>query len=259
MTHGFEIMRAPVQTSPWWTCPRPSPSAPRRLWCLPSVGSGAVAWHPWAVKLGATAEVVAARLPARETRLGEAPLTRMTAVVDALVFDIVRCTDIEYVLCGHSLGGLIVFELARRLRELGAPPPRALIVCGTRAPHRPRLEPPVHHLPAAELITEIERRYGAMPPEIRDLPEFADLFLPPLRADMEVYETYRLVPAKKLDLPLLALGGTRDQVVSRDDVLAWSEHTTARCETAFFDAAHFFPREKVDEVVPVVSRFLASV
>ena len=260
MTHcrTSNPVRGVVPPTPWWSCPRPNPAAPLRLWCLPFVGAGAAIWHPWAARLGSTAEIMAARLPARETRLAESPLTRMTAVVDALVVDIIQFASDDYVLCGHSLGGLVAFELARRLRALKVPQPKALILCGTRAPHIPRPEPPLHQLTAREFLPEIEHRYGAIPPEIREHPEFLELLIPSLRADMEIYETYRYAPATRLDLPLLALGGTRDRIVSRSDVLGWRTHTTGRCETAFINSGHFFPQDAVDEVVPVVSTFLES-
>ncbi|HUR58101.1 MAG TPA: alpha/beta fold hydrolase [Opitutaceae bacterium] len=261
MSYCFDFgpVRTIAQNTPWWTCPRRAPAAPLRLWCLPFVGAGAAIWYPWAAPIARTAEIMAARLPARETRFGEKPLTRVTQVVDALVGHIAQFADEDYALCGHSLGGLVAFELARRLRSMGVPNPRAVIVCATRAPDRPRPEPPVHHLNAREFIAQIEQRYGAIPAEIRDHPDVLELLLPALRADMEIYETYRHVPAAPLDVPILALGGTGDRIVSQADVLGWRMHTSVQCETAFFAAGHFFPQTHQGEVVPVVRRFLEAV
>lgn len=250
-------MLAPVQRSPWWICPRPNAAAALRLWCFPFAGGGAAIWFPWAARLGDTAELRAVRLPGRETRIGETPLTRLDPIVEALVPEIAARADEPYALCGHSLGGLIAFEVARRLRAQAAPAPAAFIVAGMRAPHLPPPQPLIHQLGARDFVDAVEERYGAIPEEIRADPNFLDLLLPPLRADMEIYETYAHFPAPPLDRPLLAMGGLGDAVVSRDDVLAWRQHTTAYFEPAFFEGGHFFAQENVTAVTARVRMFLA--
>lgn len=251
-------MLATVQRSPWWICPRPNAAAPLRLWCFPFAGGGAAVWFPWAAALGAAAEVCATRLPGRENRIGEAPLTRLEPIVAALTAEISARPQAPYALCGHSLGGLIAFEVARRLRDRRLPAPVAFIVSGMRAPHLPPPLPLVHRLDTRDFVTHVEQRYGALPAEIRAAPEFLDLFLPPLRADMEVYETYAHADAAPLEIPVLAMGGVNDHIVSHDDVLAWRQHTSGRFETAFFDGGHFFPQERLNEVTARVRRFLAD-
>jgi medium-chain acyl-[acyl-carrier-protein] hydrolase len=251
------VPRPKLAVSDWWMCPRADSTARLRLWCLPFVGAGAAIWHPWAGPLAGCAEVAAVRLRGRETRLAESPFTRLDEIVRALADRIGPQTKEPYALCGHSLGGLLAFEIARELRARGLPAARALIVCATRAPHLPRLESDLHPLPAREFVAQIERRYGAIPPEIREHPEFIDLLLPAMRADMEAYETYRFTPGPPLDLPLLALGGTNDAIVPRASVMAWSAHTAQRFESHLIVGGHFFPQQKVGETTQLVRQFLA--
>jgi medium-chain acyl-[acyl-carrier-protein] hydrolase len=253
------VMPALVQPAKWWISPRPDAAAPLRLWCLAHAGGGAAVWHPWAARLAGVAEVVAARLPGRETRLAEPLRTRLEPLLEPLLEEFATHAPKPYVLCGHSLGGLMAFELTRRLRSAGGALPQALIVSGIRAPHLPPREPPIHGLPTREFVHTIEERYGAIPEEIRSDSEVLELVLPPLRADMEVYETYRYASAPPLDLPILALGGVNDQIVSREDVLGWRAHTTGRFETAFFAGGHFFPQEQLEAVTARVRLFLGTV
>jgi medium-chain acyl-[acyl-carrier-protein] hydrolase len=261
MLASFEItpVRAPLPPGKWLMCPRADATAPLRLWCVPFAGGGASVWHPWATRLAGLAEIVAIRLPGRENRLSETPFLRLLQIIPILVELIAPFATEDYALCGHSLGGLVVFELTRAMRARGLRLPQALIVSGVRAPHHGPDRPLLHQLPQREFIAMVERRYGAIPPEIRDHPEFLDLLLPVLRADLEVYETYRYVPAPPLDIPLLALGGDCDANVSREQINDWGAYTTGRFEADILPGGHFFLQEDVDATTVRVREFLSSI
>jgi len=259
MFAAFEMasVRAPLPPGKWLMCPRVDPGAPLRMWCVPFAGGGAAVWHPWGAPLAGLAEIVAVRLPGRENRLSESPFTRLLHFIPFLLELIAPYAVEDYVLCGHSLGGLVAFELTQAIRAQGLRPPLALIVSGVRAPHHPPDLPLLHRLPQRAFLAEVQRRYGAIPPEIREHPEFLDLLLPVLRADLEVYETYRHVPAPPLDLPLLALGGETDAIVSREQVVDWSRYTTGAFESAMLPGGHFFPQEHLGATTDRVRQFLA--
>jgi len=258
MLAALEIasMRTPLASSRWLTCPRPDASAPLRLWCVPFAGGGAAVWHPWAHALAGLAEVIAIRAPGRESRLAEPPLVRIDRCVAELVREIAPYARENYALCGHSLGALIAFELVRALRRAGLGLPRALIVCGARAPHHPPDVPLVHPLPRHDFVREIERRYGAIAAEIRNHPDFLELLLPVLRADLEMYETYQHRPATPLAQPILALGGADDAIVSAAQIRDWSDYTAGEFESAILAGGHFFPQDDVPGVMACVRPFL---
>jgi medium-chain acyl-[acyl-carrier-protein] hydrolase len=261
MPGSFAIapVRAPLVSNRWLTCPRPDAAAPLRLWCLPFAGGGAAVWHPWARPLAGVAEIVAVRPPGRENRFAERPFVRLATLVAAVVDELAPYSHEDYALCGHSLGGLAVFEIARALRARGLNPPQALIVCGVRAPHHPPDQPLVHPLPHREFIEEVERRYGDIPPEIRQHPEFLELLLPVLRADLEVFETYVYAAEAPLDLPVLALGGDRDCVVSAAQLRDWRAHTTAEFVADLLPGGHFFAQENPAAATARVRAFLGRI
>lgn len=252
-------MPAPLAPSRWLSRPRPEPSAPLRLWCFPYAGAGAAVWHPWAAPLAETADLVAIRLPGRESRLMETPATRIGPLADALATEIAPYSHEPYALCGHSLGALLAHETARRLRAAGRPSPVALIASGARAPHCPRTEPDLHGLPDDAFIDQVDQRYQGIPKELLANREFLELFLPALRGDLEIFETYVHTPDEPLAIPLLALGGTEDPRVSRDQTLAWQAHTTGRFEAEFFSGGHFFTQTQHATVTARVATFLRQV
>lgn len=249
-------MLRPLPRSPWIACPRSAPGATLRLWCLSFAGGGAAVWFPWAQELAGIADIVAVRLPGRETRVAEKPLTRVDAMVAALLPILRPHADEDYMLCGHSLGGLLAFEVARALHAAGLPAPCGLVIAGLRAPHHPPDQPLVHPLPDDALLAEVERRYGAFPAEVRANPDLLSLLLPVLRADLEAYETYRHVAGAPLSAPLLALGGAQDANVTREQLADWARYTDADFESGIVPGGHFFLQENRAAVAPLVREFL---
>ena len=114
------------------------------------------------VVISAGIEVARVHLPGRETRLREPLFNRLASLVDTLVEELIPWIDGPFALFGHSMGALLVFELARGLRRRHGLLPVHLFVSGYRAPQLPPSESPFSHLPDAEFIDRV-RRYGGLP------------------------------------------------------------------------------------------------
>ncbi|MEQ1848829.1 MAG: alpha/beta fold hydrolase, partial [Nitrospira sp.] len=92
-----------------------------RLFCLPYAGGSSTIFYRWSEYVSPAIEVCSVQLPGREGRLTMPPYTSMRPLVQAIGNAILPFLDKPYVLFGHSLGGLIAFELARYLHDLGVP------------------------------------------------------------------------------------------------------------------------------------------
>jgi medium-chain acyl-[acyl-carrier-protein] hydrolase len=137
------------------------------------------------------------------------------------------------------MGALIGFELARELRRRGVANPTHLFVSACRAPQLPDPDPPIHALPRAELLREIQKLNGT-PPELLENSELMDLVLPTLRADAELTETYVHETGVPFAWPITAFGGIRDPKLTENDLSAWSRHTSERFTLHMFEGDHFF-------------------
>jgi surfactin synthase thioesterase subunit len=242
----------------WWHQLHTDPAAVVRLWLFPSIGSGAAIWHPWIKPLAGAAEIISVCLPGREARLSQAPVPRMDALAEAIAGEMASCVDDRDVFCGHGMGALLAFEVAGRLRRSRSAGPRGLVVCGVRAPHLAPKDEVLHRMSPADFVAAVERRYGAMPNEFRDRPEFLELLLPALRADLEAEETYIRHASVPLDIPILALAGSQDCIVSRHAMVAWCVHTRAQFELDHVAGGHFFATEKPVATANRVRMFLAK-
>jgi medium-chain acyl-[acyl-carrier-protein] hydrolase len=223
-----------------WIVGPPRPHAPAvRLFCLPYVGGAASVYESWRGGLGDDVEVCPVELPGHQTRLRERALTRVDALVDALASALTAELDVPYALFGHSLGSLVAFELARELRRRGADEPRALFVSGGPAPRLPRVHPPVHDASEAEVVDRL-RSLGGLPDEVLAEPELLRHFLPTIRADFAVFETYSFTPEPPLSCPVVAFTGREDVDVPPARVEPWSAESTGRFEHHVLPGGHFF-------------------
>jgi medium-chain acyl-[acyl-carrier-protein] hydrolase len=244
-----QSMRRPVST--WCRSPQPV----FRLICVPYAGAGVSVFHNWVDSLGEGVEVCAVQLAGRDTQTGLPPFRRVTALVDSLVTSLDFSFDLPFAIFGHSLGGLIAFELARALRAHDKPAPRHLFLSACRAPGRPGPWP-MHHLPEDAFVRELRTRYDGIPSAILRDPELLRHFLPVLRADMEMVETWRDAGGAPFDFPLTAFCGTEDREIARVDVEPWNEQTGARTDLHMINGNHFFVNTARADVLRVIARHL---
>jgi medium-chain acyl-[acyl-carrier-protein] hydrolase len=168
------------------------------LFCFPFAGGGASAYSGWIKSLADEITVCPVQLPGREERITEKPYTDIEELLADLAEMIRPALKNKVVFWGHSMGAKIAFALEKRLEteNLGAD---QLIVSGSRVPCIP--EPhPIYHLPDAQFITELGRFEGT-PKEILANEALFHFFLPMLRADFTMDETYYSEAAVVLNVP----------------------------------------------------------
>lgn len=247
-----------VAESTRWLRASRSLAAPRlRLVCCPYAGGGASVFRKWPAKLAADIEVRAVQLPARQDRFHEKPLLRVAAMAEHIAAALNVLPASPAVLYGHSLGGLVAFEVARRLHAAGVPP-RALIVGARGGPQLAAREPPLHTLSDAAFLDALHHRYGT-PWEVLHNAELMSLALPSLRADLEAVETYRFMPGPVLEMPITVLRGTQDERITGEDAMAWQHVTGGAVTVDTIDAGHLFVDSHDDWVIERVRQVIDSV
>jgi medium-chain acyl-[acyl-carrier-protein] hydrolase len=228
-------------TSRWVMRWRSAPEPRLRLLCFAYAGGGASIYKGWSDQFAPDVEVCGIQLPGRESRIGEPPFARMDALVGPLADGLKEVLDAPFVTFGHSLGGLVSFDLARHLRRSGLPLPSHMIVSGRRPPQLPHRDAPIHQLPREEFLAAI-RGFNGTDPRVFQHPELLDLAIPILRADLGISETYRYLSEPPLDCPITALYGSADPSVTRTEATAWGVQTSGPFDTRAFPGDHFFLR-----------------
>jgi len=240
-----------METS-WLVCPKPNPQARLRLFCFPYAGGNAMIYRQWQASLPQSVEVCSVQLPGRGKRIQERPFDCLQPLVEAAANALLPFFDKPFAFLGHSMGGLISFELARQLRRDSNPLPVHLFVSGRRAPQLSSSEAPTYNLPEAEFMDALRRLEGT-PAEVLQQPELMQLMLPLLRADFAVCETYDYTAEPPLNCPVSVFGGLQDSDVKQGQLEAWTMQTTAATRVRMLPGDHFF----INSQQPLLLRALA--
>ncbi len=248
-----------TKTNSWLQYRQRKPQARIRLFCFPYAGGGASIFRTWLEHLSQNIEVCPVQLPGREDRLVERPFSDIPSLLEALVPALLPYLDMPYAFFGHSMGSLISFELARRLRQMGYWDMLVhLFVSGYSAPQIPDPDPPTCHMPESEFIEELRRLKGTAEDLLQNA-EFMQLIIPLLRADFSLCDTYKYIYEEPLSIPISAFGGLQDPKTSFDVVSAWRMQTTGRFQLRFLEGDHFFLQKQQAALLQALSQDLLSV
>ncbi len=248
-----------LNTNTWTLAFKPNEQAKLRLFCFPYAGGGASIYRQWPQALPEQIELRSVTLPGREVRLREKSYTRITPLVETLVEAIEPELDKPFAFFGHSMGGLIAFETARELRRQGYPEPQHLFISARPAPQIGRADPPLSHLPDVTFASELQRRYSGIPAAIFRDPELMAMYLPILRADLELLETYSYNAEEPLDYPISTYGGMQDLMVTPDKITPWQQQTTHEFNRALFPGNHFFLQTQQSQLLATIGRALTEI
>ena len=213
-------------------------SAVAQLFVIPHAGGAASYYRQWSEWLPSTVELVPLDLPGHGTRMREPLITEWPGFADDLAGLVRDHVAGAYILAGHSLGALLAYEVARIMQGRGTPP-GLLLVTGRNGPTAGLSHRPIHQLPDTEFLDAVER-LGGTPGTVLRQPEVMRVYLPLLRADLRLAETYTRDPGPPLSLPMAAFAGRQDRLTDDRGLIAWNRETTGTFELTLVEGGHFF-------------------
>jgi surfactin synthase thioesterase subunit len=179
------------------------------------------------------------QLPGREMRLKERAFCSVFPLVEAMAPALAPLLDKPFVLFGHSMGALVAFELANKLRRDRNLLPEVLFVSARVAPAAGLKRRLLSKLPDDELMEEIISLNGTDKNAL-DHKELLRLTLPTLRADLALHEDYKYSEEAALQCPIVAFGGLRDSNIEVESLEGWRTHTSSSFAKRLLAGDHFF-------------------
>lgn len=241
---------------------RPSPQrrkAAFRCFCFPHAAASGYVFEQWRPLLKDVADICSLHLPGRSSNFNGTPYSEFQQLIEDAFAEIVPLLGERFVFFGHSLGGIIAYELARLLHHRGQSCPRHLFISAAGAPHLP--DPPTAHLTKAdhrlsdiELIERVRLATGT-PEDLIHSREFMELMLPIVRADLRVADSYVLPPTEEREVPcdITVVGGCKDLLdVPLESLEAWAAYTTRRFRLRLLEAGHFYLKSHAKELTDLV-------
>lgn len=225
------------------------PESKMRLFCIPYAGRGASMYNSWEPFIPDQIELCAIQLPGREERFSEGRIEKFEILIHELIQEIIPYLDKPYAIFGHSLGAIIGYELTNALAMKHRMKPLCLFVSASFPPNQIKNNN-FNKLNKIEFLNKIIK-YNGIPDEILLNKEFLDLFLPILRSDTEIYESYNSynINPPKIICPLFSFGGNCDPLISQSSLYDWSNFTKSSYRAEFFKGDHFFINEMYNKKI----------
>jgi surfactin synthase thioesterase subunit len=184
-------------------------------------------------------DILAVQTPGRENRAAEPVAESVDQLADQIVPQLLPLFDRPVVMWGHSYGGIVAWEVIRRLRERYHCEPVHFVVTGTIAPqlidrwqNREVILKSMVADNSAEYLISLSRY-------VDDL-ELIKAILPGMRRDYPLLTRYRFQAMAPLNCSITAFAARQDDVVYPDEIQAWSQHTRGGFELIEVDGDHWF-------------------
>jgi len=223
----------------WVLCPPERQEPALGLFCFPPAGNGAAIYRLWPASLSPEIAVYRIQPPGRETRFREDLITDIDTYVDALLAELLPQLNGPFAFFGHSMGSLIAFRVAQRLRQDYDRVPEHIVVSAFRSPQAPPLKR-IFDLPQDVFIQELRDTYGGIPDQLLNEPEVLEATLPIVRADLAVVASHSYKPQAPFSCPISAFGGIDDKWIDEPQLSEWQVHTSSDFELRMFPGNHYY-------------------
>lgn len=219
-------------------CPQPVPGARIRLFLLHHAGGSHLAFRQWHRFFPADWEICLIEAPGRGHLLDQEPYRDARELAAALAGELIGWMQLPYAVFGHSMGGLIGYELALAMCADRLPPPIWLGISG-RAPEMLR-GPQRHRMPTGQL-QDTMLELGGTPVEVVRDRDLWTMIEPMLRADCEAAETWAPKPdTPRVPVPISSFGGSCDVLAGESELESWSRLTDRFFGSHVYQGGHFY-------------------
>lgn len=206
-----------------------------------------------------TIEVVPIELKGRGTRISEPFSERMEDVVDDIInfirSDIIYC---EYLIFGHSMGSIILFELVKKLQIYNYPLPLHVFFSGCLPPKYINNLPKIYNAPLGVFKSEI-LKLGGTPKEVFDNKTLSNIFVPIMRADYKLIETYVYEEIlEKLHCNASIFYGSNDDMTTEVFLFEWGKYIDGKIDYYCFEGNHFYVNESAFHVMQTINQIICE-
>ncbi|WP_404309184.1 thioesterase II family protein [Neorhodopirellula lusitana] len=224
----------------------------RNVVWFPHAGGGAAPLIRASHRFPPAVNLWAATLPGREGRYADPRPDTLDSLVNSLAQSLPEAAGTP-VLAGHSYGALLAYLVARKLASQFKRKVAGILVMAMSAPNQLGHLDSIVHLANREFAEQLDKRYGGVPKALRENAEAMQLFLPTVRHDMQMLESYQDDGEVTLGVPILALAGTADSATTPERMQGWNEKTTGPFELRSIEGDHFFPLADIQRTLGIAA------
>lgn len=213
----------------------------RAIIVIPCAAGPVYRYEPLIAAFGSSIKSIMAELPGHGKRLFEPAHGDKEALCDYLESCYLHLAEQRTILLfGHSFGGLVAFELAKRLESRGLYC-ELLIVAGCPAPNSP-IAPE-----RSDEALGLDALPAAMSDAVRQTVE----------AEWQLTMQIRNTPPARVRAPIMVLHGTDDEV-PRSSLGGWADLTSASVRIEGVAGDHYFPWNNPAPIARLIEGWIAN-
>ena len=219
-----------------------------KIFFFPHSGSGPGSYISWSKFLNEF-EVIGVQYPGRGSRIAE----DFCDTLDELVTSIFHSMNWEelssdFFFFGHSLGGLIAYELAVKIENSGFKAPNSIILSAIPSPISNSYNDRVRVVDEDELINMIGDFSNELKEEFIKNDDLLALYLEIINADIALLGTYTSSLNTIINTDIHVFGGIDDSIAITS-LESWKEHTKQNFSLELFSGGHFYYQNNFSEVI----------
>lgn len=233
----------------WFTITPAKATPTYRLFCFHDAGGSASLFDGWDQLIDAGVELVVVEMPGRGRRVDEAPYKDVKSLIHDMLPAFEGLLDKPYTFLGHSMGGMVAYELVREFRRMQMPLPVKLFISSTSGlgaydKHQVDYRLTDEELTAMYPHLSLEQVGGNT--------QIQALMINILRQDLEFLYNYNFTQEEPLSLPIIAIHGNEDERVKRHQIEQWALESSAGFRLVPRSGGHRYIQHDADFVVGLV-------
>lgn len=217
----------------------------QKLICIPAAGGSSISFKNFAKHMPSDWEVWAIDPPGHG--LSKGPLMWSVEQMANYYFKKLQFLFSDsFYLMGHSLGGLVVYEILKRLEATGIHC-RGAVICASQPPHRIAEKKSLSNLEDDELLEQLIKLNG-IPVELLKHEKFLKQYMPLIRNDLYAFETYSVLSyGQPIQTPVQVFGGYADPLVEAKNIVEWNRYCD-NVELVLIEGDHFIVQSSAEEL-----------
>lgn len=218
-----------------------------KIFCFPYAGGSSTLYEGSFHGLKEVFDIIALDYPGHGTKFGMPFIETMDALIEEVYTEVSDqlSKDESYCLMGYSMGAVVAYEIACRLRAAGYRTVRKMFLFSMQAPRKIPKEEWLHTLSKEDFLNEM-KTMGGIDEDLLTDPLMLRVFLPMIRTDFQIFELYDGTRHEILDTDALVLYSEED--ISKENIGHWNE-VISNVEYLCYPGGHFFIYDKCDEAV----------
>lgn len=224
--------------------------ASKRLFCFHHAGGNAANFNAWINEFMPSIDICAIQLPGRAERINDKFLPNFDCIVNILANEISNYDDLPFAFFGHSMGGVLAFELCHYLVEHKLQTPIHLFISSANSPSN--LYRSTSIMKNDQQLIDMLKRYGGTPSELLHDKGFMAFLLPIMRADFDLLSNYTYKIRQKLSIPLTLITGDKDFSLTYETLPAWANETSQAYRHICLNGGHFYHHQEPASVISII-------